>query len=439
MENNKDFKIENGVLLEYLGNDENVVIPDGVTEIADRAFISCQTIKNVKVPFSVEVIGKLAFAFCNNLININVPMNTEVIGDTALTFARNVIYHGDDENAPWGADFLNAYVDGDYIYLDSSKKKLLRCCSKDEEIHLPEGIKEIANNAIMSGLVKSVIVPDSVESIDEKAFQFASNVIYGGKCVGAPWGARCLNGYYKDGFVYSNSNMDKVELCTIYDKEIKIPNGVTRIGVDVFKNYEGLEKVNLPKTLVEIGKNAFYGCNNLKEINIPDSVEKIGECAFYLCTSLNVTIPDSVKEIGGFAFSYVANVNTNYPYNLLSRCENGYVDGDFIYLDSKKEVLKAVVTNKEHITIPDNVLEIGENALMDNDSIKEIEIPSHLLKIGKMAFNNCYLLEKITFPERINVMDDNIIDSCPNLVIHAPADSKAIAYAKKKGIPYEAL
>lgn len=38
MSNTSDFVIENGVLTKYNGSNENVVIPDGVTEIGSRAF-----------------------------------------------------------------------------------------------------------------------------------------------------------------------------------------------------------------------------------------------------------------------------------------------------------------------------------------------------------------------------------------------------------------
>ncbi len=44
MNNEKDFIIENGVLIQYNGKDTSVQIPDGVTEIGDDAFRECENL-----------------------------------------------------------------------------------------------------------------------------------------------------------------------------------------------------------------------------------------------------------------------------------------------------------------------------------------------------------------------------------------------------------
>ena len=62
-----DFIIENGVLKEYIGTGGDVVIPDGVTHIAEKAFSGYRTLRSITIPESVTEIGSFAFRACDAL------------------------------------------------------------------------------------------------------------------------------------------------------------------------------------------------------------------------------------------------------------------------------------------------------------------------------------------------------------------------------------
>ncbi|MDE6705023.1 MAG: Ig-like domain-containing protein [Treponemataceae bacterium] len=84
---------------------------------------------------------------------------------------------------------------------------------------------------------------------------------------------------------------------------VVIPDGVTGIGSDAFKNCTSLTGVTIPGSVTSIGNSAFNGCTSLTGVTIPGSVTSIGNSAFSGCTSLtDMTIPTSVTSIGSYAF-----------------------------------------------------------------------------------------------------------------------------------------
>ena len=80
-----DFVIDHkGILLDYLGNEENLVVPDGITGIGSMAFYGDSFLKTVTLPASLISIGDRAFENCANLTFVNIPDNVTEIGSKAF-------------------------------------------------------------------------------------------------------------------------------------------------------------------------------------------------------------------------------------------------------------------------------------------------------------------------------------------------------------------
>lgn len=83
------FSISNGILGQYRGTQTSVTVPDGVTEIADYAFLNT-TVTNVVLPNGLTKIGKYAFSQCSNLQTINIPDTVKTIDDAAFISCPNL-------------------------------------------------------------------------------------------------------------------------------------------------------------------------------------------------------------------------------------------------------------------------------------------------------------------------------------------------------------
>ena len=151
-------------------------------------------------------------------------------------------------------------------------------------------------------------------------------------------------------------------------KEVKLPDTITEIRGQAFKNDRNLVKVNIPKRLEYLGGGAFYNCKSIKEIILPDTLTHMGGETFYGAKSLkSVKLSKNLKEIRGDSFEYC--------YSL------------------------------EKISIPDNVTRIGGHAFYSDGNLSEVILTenSKLNEIGSSAFRLCNNLKEITLPKNVSI------------------------------------
>ena len=148
------FKIRDGVLLEYKGNDETVSIPDNVKVIGDYVFKGNENIKKVIVPDSVTQIKKMAFYYCVELREVVLGKNISSIGAECFCECKSLTS----------------------INLDNTKMKTLnndcfKYCSSLKSIDLGKSkITAIKKYAFYDSGLEEIILPSKLESIDEAAF-----------------------------------------------------------------------------------------------------------------------------------------------------------------------------------------------------------------------------------------------------------------------------
>jgi len=292
-----------------------------------------------------------------------------------------------------------------------------------------EGIPNIGNYAFYDcpGL-NTIDIPKSLKYIGEEAFtqcDYMHRVIINDL---AAWCDITFSGPHSNPlsyahhlyqrYVYTNEYTDLVIIKEI--KKLVIPDSKQSINDYAFKRCLGFTSVTIPNSVTSIGKSAFESCVYLESATIPESVTSIADSAFSSCYSLiSVTLPNSVTSIGENAFSMVPNIAysgtaTGSPWG--ARCMNGFVEGQLVYNDASKTVLRACPANvygTQHIA--NSVESIADYAFFLCSGLESVTIPNGVTSIGNYAFALCGNLESVTIPGSVTKIGDRAFYNCVSL------------------------
>ena len=208
-----------------------------------------------------------------------------------------------------------------------TKAKNTDARKKITSVVIPEGVTTIGRCAFYQcESMETVTIPETVHTIGVVAFRGCKNL----RNVTLPSGIRQLgNGIFWDcPNLYDNQGLTIVSGILLgvagERQEITIPEGVKRIGTEVFKinsswdKKNSIRKVTLPESLEEIGEGAFEKMKNLKSITIPAGVRTIGDRAFHDSGLEQITIETGVEKIGDGAFNGTALVEVKLPATVQS-------------------------------------------------------------------------------------------------------------------------
>jgi len=95
----------------------------------------------------------------------------------------------------------------------------------------------------------------------------------------------------------------------LYVREAELPEGLTSIGNELFRNCIALEKFNIPTTVTRIGDYSFTYCGRYARdcaFTLPSGLIYLGNGAFLGCEGLSCedfTLPSDLRYLGSNAFS----------------------------------------------------------------------------------------------------------------------------------------
>jgi len=208
-------------------------------------------------------------------------------------------------------------------------------------------------------------------------------------------------------------NIGALAFYDLYLSSIIIPNSVTSIGYQAFRNCGLLSSITIPNSVTTIGEQAFLSCSNLTSITIPHSVTNIGNGAFQACVKLlSIDV-----ESGNNTYASENGVLFNKSKSILILCPQGKT-GTYVIPNSTTNIRNqafAFCANLTSITIPHSVTSIGAYAFMSCRSLISITIPNSITTIEEWTFYGCESLTLITIPNSVTTIGNGAFENCRSL------------------------
>lgn len=209
---------------------------------------------------------------------------------------------------------------------------------------------------------------------------------------------------------YSDTSTIKkapVELTGSYS----VPEGVTTILANAFKNCEQLISIYLPSTLTNVGTSAFNKCNKLSKIYFAGTIDQwfniefnsTFDCAFELYIQ-GMLITELVIP------SHITHIRENA----------------FYYCNSLKKVL-----------FHGNIKEIGASAFNKSGISGVLTIPEGVEKIKQLAFFSCSSVTTVELPSTINTIWYGVFGCCYKLQSFKVASNNSIYKTNDDGLLYD--
>ena len=284
-------------------------------------------------------------------------------------------------------------------------------CSSLTSVVIGNNVTNIASSAFSyCDSLTSVFIPNSVTDISPNSFidcASLTEIIVAGN-----------NKHYEslDGNLYTKGGEMMVQYAAgKNNNEFTVPSCVTSIGFFAFYRCNSLTSVVIGDSVTYIYPNAFYDCNSLTSVIIGDSVTLIDQMAFYGCDSLKFNEYSNCKYLG----------NESNPYFALIEASNKDMSNYEIHEDTKIIAAYAFseCSHLASIIIPDGVTNISYDVFNGCSSLTSVVIPDSVTSISGSAFESCTSLTSVVIPDSVTSIGRGAFYGCTSLTSIVIPDS----------------
>ena len=366
----------------------SIIFPEnhfGKIELGDQLFLE-SSLEQILLPSPNLEISNIAFENAVNLSVIQMPNSlkegsaTHRWGFTEAQY-NNIIWRG----API---FTGTILEvADVQALGWNTKEII---TLDDWAIMAPNVTHIGDNAFANAQLKNIDIPLGIQEIKRLAFSY-------------------------------NLNLETVDF--------PINSELTTIGVDAFKGNPKLERITIPNSVISLQTGVFAD-SGLKFITFQDrsKLETISDYVFANSKIESIIVPQSVTSIVGasvFANTSGTLTRIKMPHRLIFTGGGshrwGLTTTQWALIEFTYEPFAGTTLNNQNvrnlgwdkkttITLDDwamapNVVNIGRNAFLSNQTLVSIEVPREINIIGESAFRKTINLKNVNFEANSTLLE----------------------------------
>ena len=410
-------------------------IPAGVTSIGAAAFRGCKNLKKVDFPDSLVSVGDSAFAYCESLGEASLPDGVEIVENAAFSECGLLDVHMPTGLKSVGEDAFRNTATRTVIFpetLEFIGERALMGCTQLETLRFPAGMTSLPANLILgSENIKELVLPAALETYEPGALSFMSNLQNVVLDENNP-------NFRMNGFFLTDRNGTLLAALS----KGEIPKGTKVIGESAFLRYAQDEPLYIPEGVERVEDYAFSQ-TDLPEIILPSSLKTIGDSAFSSSTIESMYIPATVERIGMYLLSgcaYLHQVDMGHEkdpgdwsehyldcdgrvvWGVDARRTDIYrISGDFRYevVDGNAHIV-GYLGDAEELVIPEKidgytVVALGMNAFEDQTVLRSVTLPNTIRTIERHAFHDCDALKELILSKCVRTIKQCAIRDCDSL------------------------
>ena len=376
---------------------------NNVTRIGAQAFKGCSNLATISLPSSVSYIGKNAFEACSKLNNINLQ-NVSYIGDNAFKNAFSSIPTSSVEVNVEKANYVG-----------------------QEAFSGTSGLKTInfANNTVLQTVAASAFYNSGITSLDlsqaTKLLTIGNSAFQGCSSLTEVKVPKSLTSFG----TASDSTTTTFSGCTSLTTIDLSATQVTSLPNSLFQGCTSLSNVKLPSGLTQIGLNAFASATSLKTIDIPAGLTTLGGSAFSGSGLTTIDLSATkVTTIQGGTFENAAGLTSvNLPAGITQIQTRAFAGSGITSLDLSTTALTSIANgvfantaNLTSLMVPKTLTAIDSqdgttgsvNATFYGSAITSLDLSqTQMTAIKASTFNGAEKLTTVKLPSTVTLIEQN--------------------------------